>query len=162
MSGKQSAGLLLYRRVGAGVQVFLVHPGGPYFRNKDAGAWSIPKGEYDENEHPFDTARREFEEETGQKPPAEGYIELESVVQKNRKRVRAWAVEGDADAEHIVSNQFAMEWPPKSGRTIEVPEVDRAAWLAPNEARGKINPAQWALVEELLDKLGVSCNGDDA
>lgn len=153
MSSKQSAGILLYRLVGDGIQVFLVHPGGPYFTNKDAGAWSIPKGEYEEGEHPFDTARREFKEETGQQPPAEGYFELGPITQKNRKRVRAWAVEGDADAEHIVSNLFAMEWPPRSGKTIEVPEVDRAAWFTPEEAREKINPAQWTLVEELVAKL---------
>ncbi|WP_171267924.1 NUDIX domain-containing protein [Oceanidesulfovibrio marinus] len=159
---KRSAGLLLYRRRGQSIEVFLVHPGGPYFKNKDAGAWSIPKGEYEEGEPPFDTARREFHEETGQLPPAGGYEPLTPILQKNRKRVRAWAVEGDADAETIVSNTFKMEWPPRSGRTIEIPEVDRAAWYSPDTARDKINPAQWALVEELLEKLGRSStdNGD--
>ena len=119
--------------------------------------WSIPKGEYDA-EHPLETARREFEEETGQAPPAEGFMELAPVTQKSGKRVLAWAVEGDADAENIESNTFPLEWPPRSGRTLDVPEVDRAGWFTPEQAREKIIEAQWPFVEELQEKLRQSGN----
>ena len=149
---KTSAGILLYRRKDDQLQVFLVHPGGPFFAKKDEGAWSVPKGEIGEGEDALTAARREFGEETGCK--AEGdFIPLSPVKQKNGKTVVAWAVEGDCDAASIKSNTFALEWPPKSGRVQDFPEVDRAGWFTVDEAKKKINPAQAALVDELLSKL---------
>jgi len=134
------------------LQVFLVHPGGPFFTKKDEGAWSVPKGELDEGEDALAAARREFEEETGCR--AEGtFIPLSPVTQKNGKIVLAWAMEGDCDADAIRSNTFALEWPPKSGRVRDFPEVDRAGWFTVDEAKKKSNPAQAALVDELLAKL---------
>jgi predicted NUDIX family NTP pyrophosphohydrolase len=151
---RRSAGILLYRRGEAGVEVLIVHPGGPFWARKDAGAWSIPKGEYDGDEDPRACALREFEEETGGAPPAGALLELGEVRQKNGKRVTAWAAEGELDPEAIRSNTFTMEWPPRSGRTQEFPEIDRAGWFAPGEARAKLNPAQAALVDRLLEQLG--------
>jgi predicted NUDIX family NTP pyrophosphohydrolase len=149
-SGRRSAGILMYRRGAGAIEVFLVHPGGPFWKNRDAGAWSIPKGEFDENtEEALDAARREFAEETGF--PLEGRpVPLEPVRQRSGKLVHAWAVEGDCDASAVRSNLFAMEWPPRSGRMAQFPEVDRAAWFALDEARRRILPAQ----EPLLDQLG--------
>jgi predicted NUDIX family NTP pyrophosphohydrolase len=144
-----SAGILLYRRRGGGVEVLLVHPGGPFWARRDAGAWSIPKGEYDAREDPLDAARREFAEELGVAPPEGPVDDLGEVRQKAGKRVRAWAVAGDIDADAVVSNTFELEWPPRSGRMIDVPEVDRAEWFSLEAAREKINPAQ----AELLDRL---------
>jgi predicted NUDIX family NTP pyrophosphohydrolase len=140
----------MYRRGAGAIEVFLVHPGGPFWKNRDAGAWSIPKGEFDENtEEALDAARREFAEETGF--PLEGRpVPLEPVRQRSGKLVHAWAVEGDCDASAVRSNLFAMEWPPRSGRMAQFPEVDRAAWFALDEARRRILPAQ----EPLLDQLG--------
>src|SRR5512142_3173193 len=146
---KTSAGILLYKRKDGDLRVFLVHPGGPFFAKKDAGAWSVPKGEIDEGEDALAAAKREFEEETGCRPEGE-FIPLSEVTQKSGKIVRAWAVEGECDAQKIRSNTFTLEWPPKSGRMQEFPEVDRAGWFTVGEAKEKINPAQIALLEELL------------
>lgn len=149
---KTSAGVLLYKRRDGVLRVFLIHPGGPFFAKKDAGAWSIPKGEIDEGEDALAAAKREFEEETGCRPEGE-FIPLSEVTQKSGKIVRAWAVEGDCDARTIRSNTFTLEWPPRSGRMREFPEVDRAGWFTVGEAKEKINPAQIALLEELLEVL---------
>lgn len=148
---KTSAGILMYRINNNAPEVLLVHPGGPFFRKKDAGAWSIPKGEIHEGEDPLAAGRREFEEETGCRPEG-SFLPLSPIKQKNGKIVLSWAVEGDCDAESIKSNTFSMEWPPKSGRMKEFPEVDRAAWLTIEEARRKINPAQAALLDELASQ----------
>jgi predicted NUDIX family NTP pyrophosphohydrolase len=145
---KQSAGILLYRITDNQLQVFLVHPGGPFFRNKDEGAWSIPKGEYVDGEEPLAAARREFEEETGQ-PISGKFIALRSVKQKSGKVVYAWAVEGDIDHNAIKSNLFEIEWPPKSGKKVNFPEIDRAGWFTTEAARQKIIQAQSGLIEEL-------------
>ena len=148
---KQAAGLLVYRMAGEDLQVFLVHPGGPFFVKKDDGVWSIPKGLFDPDEDPLAAARREFEEETGQKIAGD-FFELKPITQKGGKIVYAWAVEADVDADNIVSNTFELEWPPKSGKTQEFPEVDRGAWFDVETAKRKINPAQAALVEELVSR----------
>jgi predicted NUDIX family NTP pyrophosphohydrolase len=145
----RSAGILLYRRVGGQLEVLLVHPGGPVWASRDAGAWSIPKGEYAEPEDPLAAARREFEEELGAVAPAGDVLELGEVRQKSGKLVRAWAMAGDLDAERIMSNTFTMQWPPRSGRLREFPEVDRAQWFALAQARERINPAQVALIDRL-------------
>jgi|SRR5947208_8779057 len=147
----QSAGLLVYRTAGDGVEIFLVHPGGPFFAKKDDGAWSIPKGVFDD-EDPLTAARREFVEETGFKIAGD-FFELKPVKQKGGKIVRAWAVEADVDADAIQSITFTMEWPPKSGKTAEFPAVDRAAWFDPETAKQKINPAQSALITELMSRI---------
>ncbi len=149
---KTSAGILLYKGKDDELRVFLVHPGGPFFAKKDEGAWSVPKGELDEGEDALAAARREFEEETGCE--LEGmFVPLSPITQKGGKIVLAWAVEGDCDADAIRSNTFALEWPLKSGRMQEFPEVDRAGWFTVEEAKKKINPAQAALVDELLSTL---------
>jgi len=144
-----SAGILLYRRRGGELEVLLVHPGGPFWARRDAGAWSIPKGEYEPDEDPLAAARREFEEELGTRAPDGPVEDLGEVRQKGGKLVRAWALAGDLDASATTSNTFELEWPPQSGRLIEVPEVDRAEWFPLERAREKINPAQ----AELLDRL---------
>ena len=149
---RKSAGLLVYRRKNASVEVFLVHPGGPFWKGKEAGAWSIPKGEFAEDEEPLIAAVREFKEETGQEINGQ-FIELKTIQQKGGKLVYAWAVEGKVNTENIVSNSFKMEYPYKSGKWITVPEVDKAAWLPVEEAREKINPAQAELLDDLLRKL---------
>ena len=148
----QSAGILLYRKINDVLQVFLVHPGGPFFKNKDAGAWSIPKGEFADDEEPLAAAKREFEEETGQAINGE-FIPLKPVRLNSGKRVHAWAVEGDIDHEIIVSNLFEIEWPPRSGRMQSFPEIDRASWFGVEEAKVKINAAQAGFVEELAETL---------
>jgi predicted NUDIX family NTP pyrophosphohydrolase len=145
---RTSAGLLLYRRRGGALEVFLVHPGGPFWARKDAGAWSIPKGEIDQAEEPLAVAKREFTEETGFR--AEGdFHPLAPITQAGGKTVQAWAVEGDCDPANLRSNVFSIEWPPRSGRQKTFPEVDRAAWFPLDVAREKINPAQIALLDEL-------------
>ena len=149
----QSAGILLYRNNNARLEVFLVHPGGPFFKNKDEGAWSIPKGEF-LDEDPLLAARREFLEETGQKLVSDKFIALSPIRQKSGKTVVTWAVEGDIDPAAIVSNLFEIEWPPKSGKQASFPEVDRGAWFGVDEAKLKINPAQVALIDELVSVLG--------
>src|SRR5215216_2048252 len=150
---RKSAGILLYRVQKDIPEFFLVHPGGPFWKGKEKGAWSIPKGEYPEDEEPLHAAKREFEEETGQKISG-AFIELQPVKQKGGKLVYAWALEGDIDADEIVSNTYKMEWPYKSGKWQTYPEVDKAAWFNAEEAREKINPAQVALIDDLLQKLG--------
>jgi predicted NUDIX family NTP pyrophosphohydrolase len=152
---RRSAGILLYRLAGQEPEVLLVHPGGPFWARKDDGAWSIPKGEYGEDEDPRAAALREFEEELGTTPPddADALLDLGEVRQHSGKVVTAYALEGDLDASAIISNTFAMEWPPRSGRTEEFPEVDRAGWFTPAEARAKLNAAQAELVDRLLERL---------
>jgi len=145
---KQSAGILLYRLMDNQLQIFLVHPGGPFFRNKDDGNWSIPKGEFVDGEEPLAAAKREFAEETGQKIEGK-FFQLEPVTLKSGKKVYAWAVEGEIDHEMIVSNTFEIEWPPTSGKMQAFPEVDRAAWFDTEAAKVKINPAQAGLVDSL-------------
>jgi len=149
---KQSAGILLYREIDKQLQVFLVHPGGPFFKNKDLGAWSIPKGEFLDDEDALTAAKREFKEETGQTTDG-AFIELKLVYLKRGKKVCAWAVEGDIDHENIESNLFEMEWPPKSGKRQSFPEIDRAAWFTINEAREKINIGQVGLVDSFLASI---------
>ena len=148
MPEKVSAGLLLYRRRAGGIEVLLAHPGGPLFQKKDAGAWTIPKGEVEGEEDLLERARIEFLEELGTEPPPGPYMALGSVRQKGGKTVHAWACEGDF-AGPARSNTFRMEWPPRSGTMREFPEVDRAEWFGLAEARVKINAAQVALIEGL-------------
>jgi predicted NUDIX family NTP pyrophosphohydrolase len=152
MAKKNSAGILLYRLRGSGIEVFLVHPGGPFWAKKDAGAWSIPKGEFEAGEDPLEAAKREFKEETGF--AVEGnFIELTPVKQPGGKVVYAWAVMGDCEAESIKSNTFSLEWPPRSGKRKEFPEVDRAGWFTPEVAREKILKGQPNFLEELKRKI---------
>jgi predicted NUDIX family NTP pyrophosphohydrolase len=155
---KRSAGLLLFRRRDGGLEVLLVHPGGPFWAKKDLGAWSIPKGEHEEGEDARACALREFEEEIGSPPtPAPGVGELDdlgTVRQKAGKVVQAWALEGDLDAAEVRSNTFSMQWPPRSGRMHEFPEVDRAEWFALAQARERINPAQAAFLDRLANRFG--------
>jgi predicted NUDIX family NTP pyrophosphohydrolase len=146
---QRSAGILMYRKTKHGIEVFLVHPGGPFWKNKDAGAWSIPKGLIGEDEDPLACARREFEEETGFAVDGD-FVSLGSVKQAGGKQVLAWAVEGDCDPAHLKSNEFELEWPPRSGRRQRFPEVDRGQWFAPAQARGKILPGQRPILERLL------------
>lgn len=146
---RSSAGLVLYRTGPNGLEVLLVHPGGPAWSKRDAGAWSVPKGEYDPSEEPLAAARREFQEELGSPPPAGPTIDLGEVRQKSGKRVRAWAVPGDLDIADVHSNTFTMEWPPRSGQLRTFPEVDRAEWFALPAARERVNPAQVALLDRL-------------
>ena len=153
MPGKRSAGILLHRRGADGArEVLLVHPGGPFWAKKDAGAWSIPKGEYDDGEDARAAALREFAEELGAPPPDGDLVDLGEVRQRSGKTVVAWALEGDADADAIRSNTFTMEWPPRSGTMREFPEVDRAGWFGLDEAREKILPAQAPLLDRLDDQ----------
>jgi predicted NUDIX family NTP pyrophosphohydrolase len=147
-SPHESAGLLLFRRRGGRLEVFLAHPGGPFWANKDAGAWTVPKGLVEPGEDPLAAAVREFAEETGLSPSGP-FLPLGSVRQKSGKVVHAWAVEGDADPDRVTSNVISVEWPPGSGRRVSIPEVDRCAWFEPDEARRRLNPAQVALVERL-------------
>jgi predicted NUDIX family NTP pyrophosphohydrolase len=145
---KQSAGLVLYRTTGNAPEFLLVHPGGPFFRGKDAGTWSIPKGEIEEGESPLESAIREFGEETSFSS-AGPFLFLGSITQKSGKTVTAWACRGDCDPETLRSNACTIEWPPKSGKQLSFPEVDRAAFFTLEAAREKINPAQVALLERL-------------
>jgi predicted NUDIX family NTP pyrophosphohydrolase len=154
---RRSAGILLFRRTSGGPEVLLVHPGGPFWARRDAGAWSIPKGEHDAADaDPQACALREFEEETGTAPDPAALVPLGEVRQKSGKVVAAWALEGDLDAEAIRSNTFEIEWPPRSGRRKEFPEVDRAGWFAGDAAREKLVPAQAVFVDRLLQHLGES------
>jgi predicted NUDIX family NTP pyrophosphohydrolase len=147
-SSRPSAGLLLFRRRPNGIELFLAHPGGPFWHNRDAGAWTIPKGVAEEGEDLLTAACREFEEETGIRPMGP-FVPLGSIRQKAGKLVHAWAWEGNADPERVTSNTMKTEWPRGSGRFITFPEVDRCAWFANRDAREKINPAQ----AELIDRL---------
>ena len=146
---KRSAGILLYRLTGGAPEVLLVHPGGPFWARKDAGAWSVPKGEYGEDEDALACAKREFEEETGTALPPGPLAELGAARLRGGKQVTAWAVQGDLDPEAISSNTFELEWPPRSGRIRAFPEVDRAGWFGLDEARDKLNPAQAAFLDRL-------------
>lgn len=148
-----SAGLLMYRFRDGGIEFFLVHPGGPFWEKKDKGVWSIPKGLVEEGEDLIETAKREFEEETGLKVSASEFLALSPVKQKGGKVVYAWAFEGDCDPEKIRSNTFHIEWPPRSGIVKEFPEIDRAGWFGPDEAKEKINPAQAVWIDEVMEKL---------
>jgi predicted NUDIX family NTP pyrophosphohydrolase len=154
VAAKQSAGLLMFRRVHGIVEVLLAHPGGPFWQGRDAGAWTIPKGGIHEGEPPLETARREFKEETGFEPQGP-FLPLGSITQRSGKIVHAWAFEGDCDPSAIVSMDTTVEWPVKSGRRIVVPEIDRAAFFSIEEARVAVNPAQAPLFDRLLDRLVV-------
>ncbi len=149
-----SAGLLPYRRTAAGLEVLIGHMGGPFWARREEGAWSIFKGEHGPGEQPLDAARREFAEETGAAAPDGPLLELGEVRQSAGKRVRAWAVESDFDPAMLRSNTFTAEWPPRSGRTAEFPEIDRAQWCDPATARRLLVPAQARFVEELERLLG--------
>lgn len=157
---RRSAGLLLYRRRPAGeIEVLLAHPGGPLWATRDEGAWTVPKGEYDDEEDPWAVARREFEEETGHPAPPGDPIDLGEILQKGGKVVTAWALEGDLDPRTAHSNTFALEWPPRSGRWITIPEIDRVDWFAPERARRRIKDTQIPLIERLLAALGDGARG---
>jgi len=149
---KKSAGLLLFRETAAGAEVLLVHPGGPFWARKDDGSWSIPKGEFSDDEEPLAAAKREFEEEVGP-PPAGDFIPLDPIRQPSGKLVLAWAVRADFDPSSLKSNTFSMEWPPKSGQHQEFPEVDRAAWFEVESARPKILKGQAPFLDQLLDRI---------
>jgi len=152
---RRSAGILLHRRGDGGErEVLLVHPGGPFWAKKDAGAWSIPKGEHGDDEQALDAARREFEEELGVALPAGELVPLGEVRQKGGKLVTAWAVEADLDVERIVSNSFELEWPPRSGKRASFPEVDRADWFPLPRAREKLLPAQLPLLDRIAELTG--------
>lgn len=150
---KLSAGLLMYRGSGPKLELLLVHPGGPFWAKKDRGAWSIPKGEYEQGEDSLSVAKREFEEELGSPTPPGKFLELGEIVQPSRKVITAFAVEGDFQPTRLTSNHFEMEWPPKSGRKQCFPEVDRAAWFTPVGAREKIQPGQAPYIDRLVEQL---------
>jgi predicted NUDIX family NTP pyrophosphohydrolase len=152
MAKKLSAGILLYRKRGGGIEVFLVHPGGPFWAKKDEGAWSIPKGEYTEGEDPLAAAKREFYEETGSEVSGNG-VPLAPLKQPSGKIIAAWAIEGDVDPASLRSNTFSMEWPPKFGKLKEFPEVDRALWCDLATARKKLLPGQRAFLDQLQGLL---------
>ena len=152
MAKKQSAGILLYRLRDTGLEVLLVHPGGPYWVRKDAGAWSIPKGEFGHSEDSLEAARREFHEETGTLPTG-SCAALAPLTQRSGKVIYAWAMEGDLDAASIRSNIFTMEWPPRSGRLQDFPEVDRAAWFTMAAAREKLSDGQRGFLDQLEQLL---------
>lgn len=149
---KQSAGILLYKFVSGQLNVLLVHPGGPFWKNNDSGAWSVPKGEFVNGEEPLNAAMREFEEELGS-PVLGEFRDLGKVVLKSGKSVFAWAVEGDLDTATIVSNEIEIEWPPRSGKKLTIPEVDKAEWCNIPQALEKINPAQQELIARLTALL---------
>ncbi|MEU3290160.1 NUDIX domain-containing protein [Streptomyces longwoodensis] len=151
MTVRRSAGLLLFRRAADGPQVLLGHMGGPFFARKDAGAWTVPKGEYEPDEPAWDAARREFREELGLEPPDGEAIALGEVKQTNGKLVTAWAVEADLDPAAVVPGTFTMEWPPRSGRLREFPELDRVAWFGLEQARAVIVTAQAAFLDRLAE-----------
>lgn len=148
---KISAGILMFRERKNAIQFLLVHPGGPFFIKKAEGAWTIPKGEFMAEEEPLTAAIREFEEETGYRPSG-NFIALNPITQKGGKKVLCWAVEGDLDHEHIKSNTFEIEWPPRSGKMKSFPEIDKAGWFGLEEAMQLINEKQVPFLEELLSK----------
>jgi predicted NUDIX family NTP pyrophosphohydrolase len=145
---KTSAGILVYKNIQDGIAILLVHPGGPFWAKKDLNSWSVPKGEFNEPEDPFDAAKREFSEETGYLPEGE-FIRLETVKQPGGKIVHTWAVKGDFDVSVLKSNQFSIEWPPKSGKFKEFPEIDRAEWFTVETAKMKIIKGQIPIIESL-------------
>ena len=146
----------MHRERGTEPEVLLVHPGGPMWARRDAGAWSIPKGEYGPGEDPLAAARREFEEELGVPPPSGPVTDLGEITQKSGKIVSAWAIAGDLDVSDISSNTVEVQWPPRSGKMLEIPEVDRAEWFDVRRAREKINPAQAELLDRLAEILDTS------
>ena len=152
---KRSAGLMMYRREPRSLQIFLVHPGGPFFAKKDLGAWTIPKGEYLEDEQPLEAAKREFQEETGF-PVPETFLDLGSIRQAGGKIVSAWAFEGNCDPAKMISNNCEVEWPPRSGRLIEIPEADRGAWFSIAEAKERIKSTQIPLLDRLTKALDLT------
>ena len=154
MTEKRSAGLLLFRHTDGGIEVLLGHMGGPFFARRDAGAWSIPKGEYEPDDPAWDAARREFQEELGLAPPDGEALPLGEVRQANRKIVTVWAIEADLDPATAVPGTFTMEWPPKSGRTQEFPELDRVEWFGLERARAVIVKAQAEFLDRLLEHSG--------
>ena len=156
---KLSAGLVVFRWQGPSLEVFLVHPGGPFWQKKDLGAWSIPKGEYSQGEEPIAVARREFEEETGFQIDGE-LTPLADIKQPSGKIISAWAAAGDFSAANIRSNLFSIEWPPKSGKTQEFPEVDRAEWFGIEEARMRITKGQVGFLEQIAEKLNYSLKSE--
>ncbi|MDX6658018.1 MAG: hypothetical protein QOH62_2811 [Solirubrobacteraceae bacterium] len=167
MASKRSAGLLLFRRRGEQVEVLIAHMGGPFWARKDAGGWSIPKGEVEEGDEALATARREFEEELGSPPIKGELVDLGEVKQPSGKRIQVWALEGDLDVDRIVSNTFELEWPPRSGEKQEFPEVDRAAWVSPAIAKTKLVKGQIPFIDLLAERLGLPAefkvaDGDDA
>jgi predicted NUDIX family NTP pyrophosphohydrolase len=151
---KCSAGILMYRGQGRALEVLLVHPGGPFWASKDDGAWSLPKGEYEEGEAPLDVAKREFAEELGTPAPQGTFLDLGEIRQPSRKLIAAFAVEGDFDPAALRSNRFELEWPPQSRRKQSFPEVDRAAWFTLAEARAKIQKGQAPFLDRLLAEIG--------
>jgi predicted NUDIX family NTP pyrophosphohydrolase len=151
VTGRRSAGLLVYRHTDGGLEVLLGHMGGPFFAKKDAGAWTVPKGEYEPDEPAWEAARREFREELGLEPPDGEAVALGEVRQSGGKTVTAWAVEGDLDPAAITPGTFTMEWPPRSGRLTEFPEVDRVAWYGLDRAREVIVKAQAAFLDRLAE-----------
>lgn len=153
---KRSAGILMYRRRAGDVEVFLVHPGGPFWAKKDNGAWSIPKGEFEDDEDPLEAAKREFHEETGVIVRGE-FVPLEPLKQPSGKIVHAWLLEGDCNANEIKSNTFTMEWPRGSGRMAEFPEIDRAEWFTLTAAQEKLLKGQRSFLEQVRDSLGIDC-----
>lgn len=160
MTAAQSCGILLFRRAGKGLEVLLAHPGGPYWSRQDFGSWSVPKGIAEDGEAPEAVAVREFGEETGfdlavvALDPARPHLDLGQVTLKSGKVIRAWAVEGDLDAARAVSNECEIEWPPRSGRRMTIPEVDRVAWFGVDEARRRAHPVQAEFVDRLQTRLG--------
>lgn len=155
MTSAISAGLLLYRQGPAGLEVLIVHPGGPFWSRRHRGAWTIPKGEVDTDEDAAAAAAREFAEELGSPPPAQPWLDLGEIRQKAGKRVRAFAAEGDLDAGSVVSNEVEVEWPRSSGRIVRFPEIDQARWVVPAEATELLNPAQVVLLDRLRDELAL-------
>ena len=149
---KKSAGIVLYRIQSNVLEFFLVHPGGPFWAKKNEGSWTIPKGEFEDDEDPLSAAKREFEEETGTQITGK-FIELTPAKQKSGKLIFAWAVEGNIDPSKIKSNEFEIEWPPRSGKMKSFPEIDKAGWFDLNEAEQKINTGQFSLIKELESKL---------
>lgn len=152
---RRSAGVLMYKRVDHDLEVLLVHPGGPFWARKDLGAWSIPKGEYEEGEDPQAAAVREFREETGAEITGDDLVPLGEVKLRSGKVITAWGLEGDFDVAGLVSNTFETEWPPRSGKRQEFPEVDRAEWFEPEVAKEKLNPSLAPLVDRLIEKLSL-------
>ena len=150
---KKSAGLLMFRIRGGELELFLVHPGGPFWSKKDLGCWSIPKGEYSEAEDPLAAAKREFLEETGCEAQGD-FLELAPIRQPSGKTISAWAFAGDCDAGAVTSNTFSLEWPPKSGKTLEFPEVDRAGWFDLELSRQKLSKGQLGFIDALCALLG--------
>ncbi len=151
--GKKSAGIILFRQKNNILEILLVHPGGPFWAKKDEGAWSIPKGEFDDNEEPLAAAKREFEEEFGKKMTAEKFIELSPVKNKSNKIVYAFAAKEDFDTTNITSNLIWIDWPPRSGKRVEIPEVDKASWFDTETAKEKILTYQLPLIEELIERI---------